>query len=241
MIGLLALALPLAALPGGDAARLPACATLAKTSPAAAVTQGEAWAAQTPTLAARQCLALAYVAAERWTPAALAFEQAAEQAQGDGDGRAANLWSQAANAALAAGDPKRALTDIDRMLGLPSAPRLLAGEAWIDRARAHFALGDLAAARTDLDKAVKLVPDDPFGWLLSATLARKQNDQARADSDIAEALKHAADDPAVQLEAGNIAAAAGRTDAARQAWTRAAQLGPGSDEGKAAAAALAQR
>jgi tetratricopeptide (TPR) repeat protein len=240
MIALLMLALPLAQMPGGEDARFAACSALVRTNPAQAVTEGEAWAEAAKSVPARHCLGLAYAAADRWTPATETFAQAAAQAQAEQDGRAATLWSQAGNAALAGDDPKRAITLLDKALALPAQPALVEGEAWVDRARADFATGDMAAARVDLDRGLKLVPQDPFPWLLSATLARRQNDIPRAETDIARALTLAADDPAVQLEAGNIAAAAGKQDAARQAWTRAAQRDPTSPEGKAAAAALAQ-
>jgi tetratricopeptide (TPR) repeat protein len=240
MIALLALALPLAELPGDDAARFAACTALVRSDNAAAIVQAEQWATRTPIVPARHCLGLAYAAAGRWTPAALTFEQAARDAAARRDGRAADLWVQAGNAALAADDPARARTAFDEALRLPGLPRLAAGEAAIDRARADYALGDLAQARVDLDRGLALVPEDPFAWLLSATLARKQNDLIRAQTDIDRTLKLAADDPAAQLEAGNIAAAAGDRNRARQAWTRAAQLAPETAEGKAAGAALAQ-
>jgi tetratricopeptide (TPR) repeat protein len=239
MIAMLALALPLAQLPGGEAARFQACTALIRTDAKEAVTQAEGWSEAAKSVPARHCLGLAYSAADRWTAAAAAFEQAATQAQSEQDGRAATLWSQAGNAALAADDARRATTLFDKALALPSLPAVVAGEAWVDRGRADFELGDLAAARSDIDRGLKLVPNDPFPWLLSATLARKQNDVPRAETDIAQAVRLAGDDAAVQLELGNISAAAGKHDAARQAWTRAAQRDPGSPEGKAAAAALA--
>lgn len=237
---LLAATLPLADLPGGDTARFDACTRLTRSDPAAAVSQAEAWAQRTPTMPARHCLGLAYVAAERWGPAALVFEAAARDAESARDGRAATLWTQAGNAALAADDAGRGRADLDRALALPTLSDPMRGETWIDRARADVALNDLPRARTDLDQGLKLVPQDPFAWLLSATLARRQADLPRAARDIAEAARLASDDPSVALEQGNIAAAGGNIAAARSAWTRAAQLAPSEPAGKAAAAALAQ-
>ena len=225
--------------PGGDAGRFAACVRLTKDHPAAALTQAQDWAAKSTEVPARHCLALAFVAGEQWTSAAAAFEAVAKDAAAKQDGRAATLWSQGGNAALAAGDPTRARIDLDLALALPTLPNAMRGEAWMDRARADVALDDPATARTDLDEAVKLVPQDPFAWLLSATLARRQNDLARADTDIARAARLAGDDPAVMLEQGNIAWAKGAHDAARAAWTRAAQTDPASPEGKTAAASLA--
>jgi tetratricopeptide (TPR) repeat protein len=242
MIPLLMLAaasLPLAQLPGGDGARFDACLKLIKADPQAAVDQASEWAQRSNDVPARQCLGLAFVAAERWEPATVAFEQAAQDAEIKRDGRATILWVQAGNAALGGDDPGKARQDLDRALALPTLPDQLRGEAWLDRARADVALGDLPLGRTDMDKALKLVPADPFAWLLSATLARRQRDHERAEKDIQEAAKLAPDDPAVVLEMGNIADARGQREAAKLAWTRAAQLGPGTPEGKAAAEALA--
>jgi Tfp pilus assembly protein PilF len=66
------------------------------------------------------------------------------------------------------------------------------------------AVDNLPAARTDLDEALKLVPGDPMGWLLSATLARRQGDKARAEKDIAEALRLAPHEEAVIAESAAI-------------------------------------
>jgi tetratricopeptide (TPR) repeat protein len=232
--------LSLAQLPGGDLARFQACVALAKKDPAAAVEQADEWAKRSNNVPSRHCLGLAFAAAERWGPAVLTFEQAAQEAELQGDGRAAALWSQAANAALAADDGAKARTLIDHALVLPTLSVPMKGEAWLDRARADVALNDLPQARIDLDKGLALVPQDPFAWLLSATLARRQNDLPRASKDIARAATIAADDPSVALEEGNIAAVSDQMEVAKRAWTRAAQLAPGTPEGKAASAALAQ-
>ena len=236
---LLAAAVPLFQLPGGDAARFGACVALTKSEPERAVTEAEEWTQRSKDVPARHCLGLAYVATARWQPAAIAFEQAATGADTQHDGRAATLWSQAGNAALAADDPSRARSYLDHALALPTLSAVMRGEALIDRVRADVALQDLGAARTDLNSGLDLAAADPFAWLLSATLARRQGDLARASKDIEEAARLAPDDASVALEAGNIAAASGANDAARLAWSKAAQLAPDDPEGKAAAAALA--
>lgn len=240
LILLAAATAPLAQLPGGDAKRFEACTALIKSDPKAALDQAGQWAALSVDVPAQQCLGLALVAAGRWAPAAVTFEQAAKEAELRRDGRAAALWTQAGNAALASDDPGRARDDLDRALALPTLPDAMRGEAWIDRARADVALDDLTLARSDLDSGLKLVPEDPFAWLLSATLARRQNDLPRAEKEIEEALKRAPDDASVAYEAGNIAAARGAIDAARLAWQQAVKLAPDEPAGKAAAAELAQ-
>lgn len=237
MIPLLVLAVALVDLPD-NAARVAACQKLIQTDPKSAVDQATAWADRDKNVPARQCLGLAFAAVERWGPAEAALAQAAAQAEADHDARSFSLWSQAGNAALAGDQPAKAREDLDHVVSAAGVPPTLAGEAWVDRARADVALDALPQARTDMDKGLALVPQDPFAWYLSASLARRQNDLARAQKDIAIALKSASDDPAVELEAGNIYAAAGNTDAAHAAWTRAAQIAPDTPEGQAAKAAL---
>ncbi|MET0667126.1 MAG: hypothetical protein ABWZ01_01280 [Methyloceanibacter sp.] len=231
---------PLGKLPGDDAARFEACTKLIKSDGPRAISEAEAWAKQAANLPARHCLGLAYAAAGSWAPAAATFTRAATDAEGAGDLRAALLWTQAGNAALAGDDPNLARTALDRALKLPGMTAVMQGEAWLDRGRADVMLNDMAAARTDIDQATKLVPNDPFAWLLSATLARRQDDLARASRDITEAGKLAPDAAAVALEAGNIAIAAGAEPAAKLAWERAKMLAPNEPEGQAAAAQLAE-
>lgn len=233
-----ALLLMLQAAPPADQARFDACAALVKSDAAKAEKEADAWRVGGGGVPARMCLGLAFVAQERWAPAAATFEQAAKEAQLRGDGRAAVLWVQAGNAALAGDDPGAARGHFDRAIASPVLSAAMKGEAHLDRARAKVALNDLPGARADLDEAVRLVPGDPMAWLLSATLARRQGDEPRAAKDIAEATRLAPEEAPIAYEDGNIAALAGEADRARAAWQRAVSLAPESDAGQAAALAL---
>jgi tetratricopeptide (TPR) repeat protein len=221
-------------------ARFEACVALASANPAKALDEAGAWRIDGGGVLARQCSGLAYAAMNRWPSAALAFEQAAKQSESDRDGRAPRLWVLAGNAALAGREPGRARGYFDAALSGGALKGGEAGEAHLDRARARVAGGDYKGARADLDAALKLVPADPLGWLLSATLARKEGDLKRAQADILEATKRSPDDASVANEAGNIAIMLGEDDAARQSWEEAVRLNATSDAGKAAAAALKQ-
>lgn len=216
-----------------------ACADLAKTDPAKAAAAADAWRVAGGGLLARQCLGVAYAAQERWAPAAVAFEQAAQEAEIQRDGRAATLWVQAGNAALAGDDASKARQALDRALALPVLSAAMRGEAYLDRARAAVALSDPDAARADIDQALKLVAADPMAWLLSATLARRQGDAKRAATDIAQAALLAPDEAAVIFEGGNIAELAGDHAAARTAWAKTVAKDSQGPAGRAAAAALA--
>ncbi|MDB5688179.1 MAG: hypothetical protein JWL91_55 [Sphingomonas bacterium] len=230
-----------AARPAAAGTRFETCVALAKTDPARAAAQAEAWRVVGGGLPARECLGIALAAQERWAPANIAFEQAAVDAEIQRDGRAANLWVQAGNAALAGDDPSKARAAFDRALKLPVLSDAMRGEAHLDRARAAVELNDLRAARADIDQSLKLVPADPLAWLLSATLARRQKDKDRAGTDIAHAAQLAPDDPAVIFETGNIAELRGDRTAAQAAWARAAEKDPEGPAGKAAMAALTPR
>lgn len=237
MISLL-LALAAAQAPDGAEARYRSCTGQAASNPQAAISTANAWRIEGGGLAARQCLGLAYVALERWAPAATVFEQAAREAAEARDPRVADLWVQAGNGWLAADDGARARAAFDAALATAHLTPELRGEVHLDRGRAGVALGDLNGARADLDKGLELVPADPFGWYLSSALALRmgQNDRARAD--IARAVELAPNDAELLLQAGTVAGTSGDHGTARGFYERAYAAAPASRAGQAAQAAL---
>jgi tetratricopeptide (TPR) repeat protein len=214
------------------------CPELLKTDPAKALEIANGRILQGGGFSAKQCAALAFAAMEKWPAAAAAFEQAAREAERDKITVAADLWVQAANAHLAANQPKEAIGALDAALLSGSLSGQARGEAHLDRARAEVALGKLTEARTDMDDALKLVPEDPLAWLLSASLARRMGALDRAQADIDRAAKLSPDDASVALEAGRIALDAGAPDAARVAFEGAIRNQPGSVAAQAAQAEL---
>lgn len=215
------------------------CMAMLKLPAESATATADQWEKAGGGAIARQCLGLARANRGDWTGAAQAFEGAGQLARSD-DPRTATYWAQAGNAWLAAGEPARAIPALDRALAAPGLVGFDRGEAELDRGRALALTGDRTNARVAIDRALALADEDPFAWLLSATLARQAGDLARAKTDIAQAVARAADDPSVQLEAGNIAARAGDAAAARAAWEQVVKLRPGSPQAKAATSALAQ-
>lgn len=216
------------------------CAALVESDAEAAIRSAETWRLSGGELNARLCLGLAYAQLKRWPAAQLAFELAAKEAERNRDGRSAGFWVQSGNAALAGGLFLQARNALDSALSSGLLKGADEGEAHLDRARASAALGDFPLARTDIDAALKLIPADPLAWLLSATLARREGNLARAAADIEEAAKRSPDDAAVALEAGNIAILNGAPEAAKRAWQAAVKNAPESPAGKAAADALKQ-
>jgi tetratricopeptide (TPR) repeat protein len=213
-----------------------ACLDQALESPDQGVVFAQKWRLEGGSFYARHCMGFAYARAERWAPAIVTFEQAADEAERSGEmAQSARLWAQAGNAALASGDPAKARTSFDAALarGLPDG--IEKGETHLDRARALVALGDVKAARDSLDVALTQVPQDPLAWLLSATLARRLGELKLAQAHIARAVQLSPDDASVALEEGNIAVLTDHADIARFAWQRAVKLAPESPAGKAAA------
>lgn len=215
------------------------CLALARTAPARAAGQAQVWLSSGGGLMAAQCLGLALSAQEKWAEAAAAFEAAAKDSESKQDRRRGDLWVEAGNARLAAGDAAAARKAFDSALATGLLGPQLEGEVHLDLGRAAVALGDPATARTHIDKGLGLVPKDAFAWYLSAALARKQSDLAVARDHIAKAVALAPDDAGILLEAGNIAGVSGEKDAALGLYTRAARTAPGSEAGKAAQAAIA--
>ena len=88
---------------------------------------------------------------------------------------------------------------------------MIAGARWWHWDKTDDAAKALANART-------LHPENGTAWLLSATLARRMEKLPDAISYIQTAASLLPRDPAVALEAGNIAIAAGDEAAARKQW-----------------------
>lgn len=222
-----------------DRDRYQRCIAETRSDATKAIETANAWRAAGGGLPARHCLAMAYLAQERFAPAAVALEQAARAAEAERDPAAADLWGQAGNAALLAGDTAKAHTYLSSALSGAGPDGQRRGQLLIDRARASVELGRPADARTDLDAAIRLMPKEPSAWLLSATLARRQGEYLRATTEIGEAAKLLPNDPDVMLEQGNIAGAQGDPAAARGFWEAVVKTSPETPAGKEAAKALA--
>lgn len=220
--------------------RFAQCAALAQTAPEQAVAAAEAWRIDGGGVDARQCLGLAYVGQARWAPAAAVYEQAAREAAENSDPRLADLWVQAANAWIAADEPTRAIEALDAALATGTLLDELRGEVHLDRARALVALDNPDGARAEIDQGLALVPDDPFGWYLSAALAQRQGQMERAGSDIARALEMAPDDPDILLFAGTVAGLNGDFATARRHYEEVMRIAPDSAAAQSARTALAE-
>lgn len=200
--------------------------------------------------AAAQCLGQLLLQQGDSAGAEAAFVESAGQVPAANPAAAAALQTMAGNAALAGGRAETALGWYDKALAplpatAPSAEdNAVRGAVQIGRARALVALGRLPEASGALQEAHRLAPNDPEGWLLSATLARRGKDLERAQRDIEVAASLAGHgDPLaapIGLEAGVIAMLDGREEAARKSWDSVVALAPDSAEAATAKGYLDQ-
>lgn len=227
-----------------DEARFEECLKEARTDPATAIATASGWSAEAVGDSAaypQQCLGHAYTSLLRWDAAERAFLSARETLTAGENEWRARLALQAGNAALADNRADAALFDFSLAeRDLANADPGVAAMIETDRARALVATGKESEAAAALDKARTLDPQSPNAWLLSATLARRQDKLADAQSFIETAASLAPGYPEIGLEAGVIAMLAGNQAAARSSWQSVLALAPDDEAATSAKAYLAQ-
>ncbi len=219
--------------------KLAQCLAAAKADPAAGLAAARGWLAQgikaDDRVAARQCIGLILAGQGDFAEAEAAFAAGLADVPAGASATRVPLLALAGSSALRTGSAQRALGWFDQALALKDGSDPVAlGTVQADRARALVALDRPGEAATALAEAHRLAPAYAEGWLLSATLARRGSDLAKAQDDIETAARLDPRDPAIGLEAGVIAVLAGRDGPARRSWESVIRLAPGSDEAKAA-------
>lgn len=225
--------------------RLGACLAKAQIDPAAGLAAARDWLAQAKSpderVRARQCVGMVlsqqgdFAGAENEFASAIAGLDATQAASQQG------LLAMAGNAALAGGNAAKAVDWLDRARALgPQGDNLALAAIEVDRGRALVALGRMEDAVKALGEAHRLAPNEPTGWLLSATLYRRMGELELAQRDIEMAASLDPRDPAIGLEAGVIAVLSGRDEAARKSWQSVIATAPQGDEAKTAKGYLEQ-
>lgn len=185
------------------------------------------------------CRAVIAQQERRYADSADAFEEAAGLASNNSE-LASRALVGAGNMWLAADQPERAATALDKALALNQLAGKQQGLALQDRARAALALGDAISAMAFVEAAEAFIAEDPFLWYLKAAVALRQEDIGKAKGAIARAIALAPDSPQILLEAAIIEDAAGNMEGARTYLEQARDASPDSDAGKRAAALLAE-
>lgn len=222
-----------------EAARYRECLDLARSDPAQAIDKATRWRGAGGGVPARHCLALAQGQKGDFAGASATLVSAAQAAEAEGDPHAADLWGQAANAAMLAQQTSVAITHFSAGIAVAGGEPVRLAALLTDRASALVEANRTTEAKSDLIRATSLDPSAAGGWLLLATLERRLKDLPAAERAILEAAKREPNDPDIALEAGNIAGAQGRTDLARAEWKKVVDGAPGSEAAATAAKSLA--
>ena len=195
------------------------CLNASSNNPSAALIDAETWARQGGGVPAQHCAALALVSLKRYGEAGTRLDKLAAAKDLPDASFRTELFDQAGNAWLLAGDGARAVQSFSAALTLSAGdPDLFADLAraqamrqnWpevvldmnaalaitphrpdllILRASARRALGKFAEARGDLDTALKLKPGDGEALVESGLLRRQMGDIGGARRDFQAALK----------------------------------------------------
>jgi tetratricopeptide (TPR) repeat protein len=220
------------------------CMALVAADPVSAIVNANEWSRANGGHRADACLASAYAAQGKYAEASAGFVTAAKSAANE-PALASDYWAQAGNAAIAASQPNEAISYFYSALAITTQANAaqakpVRANILIDRARAYVAATQPDNAKADLSEVRRIAPDNPDGWLLSATLARRMRALSDAQTFIITAATLSPSDASVALEAGNIAVTAGAYAAAREQWQQAIRIAPDSAQASTAKMLLAQ-
>ncbi len=221
------------------------CYELAANDPVAALSSADealtvkAGAERTDALG---CRATALLALERYAEAETAFLTARDALDGD-DARGRAEYQ--AGAGIAAEGRAAYTTAIDhftraKALAKQADDAQLAGRISRDSASSLFKLGRKDDAAAALAEARAALPVDPVTFTISARAARLSGKLAEAQAFVEVAARLDPLDVGIGLEAGLIAAMAGRDDAARKSWQSVIATAPQSAEAEQAKAWMAK-
>ena len=215
-----------------DAATYDRCLKLAKQNPAAAQSLAQTWRERGGAHPAEHCAAVALVGLKRYKEAATRLEALAQAMTTAPTGLRADVFDQAGQAWLLAGDAVRAYAAAGQALGLqPNDPEML-----LDRAEAAASAGYYDKAVADLDHVLKADPSRVEALIYRASANRALNRLDAALADVEKALALTPNSVPALLERGNIRRLKGDLNGAREDWERISRLAPGSQTDMAARA-----
>jgi tetratricopeptide (TPR) repeat protein len=232
------------AAPAPEAAKYAVCVTKAPEAPEAALDMATAWRAGGGGVAAQHCVALALMGLGKYAEAGKRLEEVAEELQ-TGHGAAGmtaadnsrllpEVYGQAGNAWLLAGDFTRAYNILSAGLAETPPWSPLQADLLLDRARALAAMGQNDKALVDLDTARASAPRRADLRVFRAATLRALNRLTEAAADITAALNLEPDNPGALLERGNIYLALGDKGQAQANWTKVMAAYPDTPEAEAA-------
>jgi tetratricopeptide (TPR) repeat protein len=211
------------------------CMQQARAEPLKALPLAEKWMGEGGGLGARHCLAIAMFEAGRHVQAATQLEAIARDMGQERPGLRAELWGQAGQAWMEAGQAENAAAAQGRAVELNPGD----ADLWVDRGLSYAAMRAWPRAISDFDRALRLRPNDVEILVLRAAAWRNSGDPARALADAQQALKVAPDHSEALLERGFALLARGDKAGADAAFNRVLRLvPPESNAGRRAAMGL---
>ncbi len=211
------------------------CMKLARTEPLKALPAAEKWMAEGGGLGARHCVALAMFEAGKHVQAATQFEAIARDMAQERPGLRAELWAQAGQAWMEAGQAENAAAAQSRALELKTNDP----DLWVDRGLSYAAMRAWPRAISDFDNALIMRPKDVEILVLRAAAWRNSGNPVRAQNDAESALKIAPEHSEALLERGFASLARGDKSVASADFTKVLGLvPPGSDAARRAEAGL---
>ena len=211
------------------------CMTLARREPLRALPVAEKWMGEGGGLGARHCVAIAMFESGRYLPAASQLEAIARDMGSERPGLRAELYVQAGQAWMEAGQAENAAAAQSKALALKTDDP----DLWIDRGLSYAAMKAWPRAINDFDRALDLRPKDVETIVLRAAAWRNAGDPAKALADAQYALRIAPDHSEALLERGFAYLARGDKSAATADFNKVLLLvPPGSDAARRAQAGL---
>ena len=229
VIALLAAAAPALAQEIVPAREYRACMKLARENPELGFGRATSWLGLGGGDAAHHCQAVALLGLGQHSEGARRFEELAQGIRARPSFRA-ELFAQAAQAWLLAGQPARAEGVLNSALGLdPNNPEL-----FVDRAQAAAAMGAWKRAEDDLGAALDIDPELVDALVFRASAQRHLGDMKNAEADAEAALKRDPGNIEASLESGILHRRAGRKSAARARWLEVIRSAPGTPAARVA-------
>lgn len=170
-------------------ARFEQCLALIDEDPTRAYEEGMAWAADTQSVQAYRCAAMALIAQNRYAEGARRLQSLASAVNPAETGLRASLWSQSGNAWLLAREPGQARSVFTRaIVTMESEPAQLP-DLLIDRARAYAMERDWRHAEEDLSRSLDIRPDNALALRLRAAARMQQRSFELAQADALAAVR----------------------------------------------------
>jgi tetratricopeptide (TPR) repeat protein len=164
--------------------RFQQCVALIEADAPRAYEEAMAWAADTQSMQAYRCAAMALIGQNRHAEGARRLQSLANAVNPAETALRSSLWSQAGNAYLLARQPSEARSVFTRAIVTMESDRAQLPDLLIDRARAYAMERDWRHAEEDLSRSLDIRANDPLALRLRAAARMQQRsfDLAQADA-----------------------------------------------------------